>query len=400
MNWEDVFKFVMKLMRSESNAGLVSLMKIALCTELLYPLFGVERRVYEMARRLPKHGFSVDLFTSTAEEDVAKLDAGLNVIQVSQSTVKVPPKRNYINCLSFWFNLFRRLSRENDYGLIDANGHLALLPCSLAGMRTKKPVIATIHDMYTGEWRSMYKSLMAFPGMPFEFFSARMPFDRVLCVNSTLREKLKHVAGIDSRKVSVLQSGIDTKFIDRIKASKKNKRILFVNRLAPQKNADMLIRAYAKLDKTVRDEYELWIVGEGGEKKNLENLAERLKVNAIFTGFIKKDEDVLRLMKKSEIFVLPSRRESLGLSVLEAMYCRCAVISTACDGPRDYIMPGNNGLLTEIGNEAQMTKALERVTSESVLRKKVQKNARITAKGFDWDIVVGRIAEVYGEVLK
>jgi glycosyltransferase involved in cell wall biosynthesis len=374
-------------------------MKVALCTEILYPLFGVERRVYEMARRLPKHGFEVDLFTSTSKEDMAELDAELNINHVSPCTVKVPPKRNYINCLSFWFNLFRRLSKQNSYDVIDANGHLALVPCSLAGMRIKKPVVATIHDLYTSQWGGMYKSIMALPGAPFEFFSARMPFDRVLCVNTTLRKKLVNVAGLESNKVKVVQSGIDTKFIDKIKSSKKDKRIIYVGRLAAQKNVDMLIRSYARLDKSIRDEYELWVVGAGNERQKLEDLARRLGVNVIFTGFVSKDEDVIRLMKKSEIFVLPSRRESLGLSVLEAMYCSCAVVSTACDGPRDYIKNNQNGMLTAIGSDIDMAKALEQVTADSRLRKHVQKNARKTAKGYDWNIVVGRIAKVYDEVL-
>ncbi len=370
-------------------------MNVALCTEVLYPLFGVERRVYEMARRLPKHGFEVDLFTSTRPEDLPDV----NIKQVSDCTIKTPPKRNYINCLSFWINLLHRLSRQNNYDIIDANGHMALMPCSLAAMRTKKPSIATIHDLYLGQWSSMYKSVMSLPGAPFEFFSAKMPFDRVLCVNTTLRNKLINVAGLAPDDVSVLQSGIDTKFIDRIKTSKKDKRIIYVGRLAAQKNVSTLIRAYARLDKPIRNEYELWIVGAGNEREHLESLARRLGINVIFTGFVQKDEDVLRLMKKSEIFVLPSQRESLGLSVLEAMYCRCAVISTKCDGPRDYIRNGNNGLLTGVGNDVEMAKALERVITNNKLKKYMQGNARKTAKVYDWDIVVGRIADVYKEIL-
>lgn len=373
-------------------------MKIALCTEVLYPVFGVERRVYEMARRLPKHGYDVDLFTSTPKSDLEEIAPELNVIQVSESTIKNPPKRNYVNCASFWLHLFRKLSKNRSYDIIDANGHMSLVPCSLAASRTKTPSIATIHDMYLGEWRGMYSGLMALPGAPFEFFSARMKFDKFLCVNTTLREKLINIAGIDSSSIRVLQSGIDTKFIDGIKSGKKQKRIIFVNRLAPQKNADMLIRAYAKLDKNVRDEYELCIVGKGREGPALEKLAKDLGVSVTFTGFVKRDEDVMKMMKESEIFVLSSRRESLGLSVLEAMYSRCAVVSTACDGPRDYIVNGKNGILTGIGDPDGMSAALLRAIQDVKLRKNMQTEARHTAKYYDWDIVVDRIAKVYGEM--
>ena len=367
-------------------------MKVALCTEIMYPVFGVERRVYEMARRLPKHGYDVDLYTSTPPSDLE--GSGLNIVQVSPSTIKNPPKRNYFNCMSFWFNLFRKLS-AGKYDIVDANGHMSLLPCSLAAKRTGTPSIATIHDMYIGEWRDVYTGLMALPGAPFEFFSAKMPFNNFLCVNTTLRRKLISIAGIESGAIQVLQSGIDTKFIDRIRSGKKKKRILFVNRLAPQKSTDTLIRAYALLGKDVRHEYELCIVGKGRERESLENFARSLGINVTFTGFVKRDEDVMKMMKESEIFVLSSKRESLGLSVLEAMYSSCAVVSTACDGPRDYIVHGSNGLLTEIGSPESMARSLETAISDNRLRKKMQANARRTAKSYDWDIVVGKIAKVY-----
>ena len=370
-------------------------MKVALCTEIMYPVFGVERRVYEMAKRLPRHGYEVDLYTSTQPSDLE--GSGINVIRVSDSTIKNPPKRNYFNCVSFWFNLFRKLSARQ-YDIIDANGHMSLLPCSLAAKLRKKASVATIHDMYIGEWRGMYSGLMALPGAPFEFFSAKMHFDKFLCVNTTLRRKLISIAGIDPQAIRVLQSGIDTRFIDRIRAGRKKKRILFVNRLAPQKSADTLIRAYALLGKDTRSEYELCIVGKGQERERLEALASTHGVDVTFTGFVKRDEDVMRMMKESEIFVLSSRRESLGLSVLEAMYSRCAVVSTACDGPRDYIN-GKNGLLTEIGNPKSMAKALETAVWDNRLRKRLQANARQTARGYDWDIVVAKIAKVYDGML-
>src|SRR3989344_4342927 len=374
----------------------VLIMKIALCTEIMYPVFGVERRVFEMAKRLPKHGYEVDLYTSTPPSDME--GSGLNVIQVSDSTIKNPPKRNYFNCVAFWLNLFRKLSASK-CDIIDANGHMSLLPCSLAAKMRNRASIATIHDMYIGEWRGMYSGIMALPGAQFEFFSAKMHFDKFLCVNTTVRRKLISIAGIDAGAIRVLQSGIDTRFIDKIKSGRKKQRILYVNRLAPQKSADTLIRAYARLDKETRDEYELCVVGKGRERENLEALAKSLGVGVNFTGFVKSDADVMKMMKESEIFVLSSRRESLGLSVLEAMYSRCAVVSTACDGPRDYIAHGRNGLLTEIGSPESMTHALTRAIEDGKLRKRMQASARQTAKGYDWDIVVKRIAAVYGEML-
>ena len=87
-------------------------LKVALCTETLYPLFGVERRVYEMARRLPKYGFDVTVYTSSSK----KYFPDLNIKQISKPTIIEPPKRNYAFAMNFYHNLFKNLIK-NDYDI-------------------------------------------------------------------------------------------------------------------------------------------------------------------------------------------------------------------------------------------------------------------------------------------
>src|SRR3990167_9289883 len=117
-------------------------MKVELCTEILYPLYGVERRVYEMAKRLPKYGIEVEVFTSTSRNHFKHL----NINQVSHVTITNPPKRNYAFCIGYMFNLFRQLARR-DYDLAHAEGQLSLIPVSLAASMRKKPSVATIHAL-------------------------------------------------------------------------------------------------------------------------------------------------------------------------------------------------------------------------------------------------------------
>jgi hypothetical protein len=83
-------------------------MNSALCTEVLYPLYGVERRVYEMAVRLPKYGFDTEIFTSSS----ARHFPTVKVNQVSDPTITIPPKRNYRACAAYVSSLYSTLRKR------------------------------------------------------------------------------------------------------------------------------------------------------------------------------------------------------------------------------------------------------------------------------------------------
>jgi len=102
----------------------------------------------------------------------------------------------------------------------------------------------------------------------------------------------------------------------------------------------------------MKKEFSLKIIGEGKEKEKLEKLAKSLGIDVKFTGKLEKHEDVVKAIKEAFVFVLPSKRESFGITVLEAMACRTPVIATETEGPRDYIENDKDGFLTKI-NDAE-----------------------------------------------
>ena len=369
-------------------------MKVALCTEILYPLYGVERRVYELAKRLPAHGIDVEIFTSTSRKHFKYL----NITQVSHCTITNPPKRNYAFCTSYIFNLFRQLVKR-DYDLVHAEGHLSLIPCSVAAALRKKPSIATIHDLYLTEWQKMYKSLAAFGGIPFEVMSCRMPFNKVLTVNSSLKKKMEEILKMNHKKIEILHSGIDTKYLTSVKADKNDGSIIYIGRLVPQKSVDTLIRAYSLLPKHLQKSHQLKIVGEGSERQKLEALSKSLGVEVTFTGKIENHEDVVSELKAASLFVLPSRRESFGITVLESMFCGVPVISTATEGPSDHVENGKTGFLVGVGDSHGMAEKMSLILGDASLQKAMSKNGRLYAARHDWDKIAERVACVYKSLI-
>jgi glycosyltransferase involved in cell wall biosynthesis len=368
-------------------------MKVALCTEILYPIYGVERRVYEMARRFKKFHVYANVYTSSSQQELPEI----KIRQMSRRTVTKPPKRNYAFCAQYVSNLFRELSRRNnDYDVIDANGHLSLIPCASAGLVRKKPVVATIHDLYLDDWKKMYRGRGSFFGMPFELLSSKMPFAKIITLNSTLKSRMINRLRIPASQIEIIPSGIDFKHIRKVKVEKrKDDRILYVGRLVPQKNIDILIKAFSEIE-----DAELVIIGEGSEETKLKKMVKYMGLDSVnFAGSLKNYDDVIREMKMASMLVLPSSRENFGIVPLEAMACGTPVVSTATEGPVDYIDSGRNGFITPIGDATALKKAMQTLLSEKKLRRKFSSNGVKTAMRYDWDEIVRRITDVYSEVL-
>ena len=369
-------------------------MKIALCTEILYPMYGVERRVYEMAKRLPTHGFDVTVYTSTPQKQLPDI----KIKQLSNPTIVMPPKRNLALCSKFLTNLCLKASRS-DCDIIDANGHLVLIPCAMASKISGKPSIATIHDLYTNQWKQLYKGKEAFFGDIFEKLSCKMPFDKILTVNSSLKNQLHQRFSINEQNIGVIANGVDIAYIDSIKAGPRKRRILFVGRLAPQKNVGMLIDAFSLLPKDLKTRYEIRIIGVGEEMNALKDLALEKGVPANFLGTMSDHRDIIKEMKETDVFVMPSIRESMGIAILETMACSTPVISTATEGPIDYIEHGKNGMLVPINDAESLAQSLIQILSANDLRKKIGKNARKTAEKYDWNFVIKKIVTEYDKMV-
>lgn len=368
--------------------------KVALCTELFYPIFGgVERRVYEMAERMQKYGATVTVFTSTSDyKGSLKQD---QVRCISPCTMKNPPKRSLFRSIRYWLGTFNALMRA-DYDVIDANGHLAILPCALASIVRDKPMVSTIHDLYLGEWKKMYGGRSYFVGRMMELLSgfAARQSKKILTLNTTLQKKISSSFGIDISKVQVLRSGIDVPYTRKVtKNIKKVKnRVIYVGRLVPQKSVNVLIDSFRYVDNA-----HLVVVGDGSDMQSLKEQASSDK-RITFLGKIPEYADVLKEIKKAEILVLPSTRESFGIVPMEAMICETPVISTNTEGPRDYIN-GENSIIVPIGDSHAIADKINMLLSNRKSLEKMKKAGIATAEQFDWDNIVSRIVDVYREVV-
>lgn len=158
------------------------------------------------------------------------------------------------------------------------------------------------------------------------------------------------------RDIRLLPNYVDTNLFYPGAEPRVGNRLVFVGRLHPQKNLRALIPV-------LRDAgYGLDVYGSGHEEAALRELAAACGADVLFHGSIANDKlpDVLR---KAEVFILPSPFEGMPKALLEAMACGCVCVGADVPGVNEVIRDGKNGLLAPSPTEAGFRVVLQRLKS-------------------------------------
>jgi glycosyltransferase involved in cell wall biosynthesis len=203
--------------------------------------------------------------------------------------------------------------------------------------------------------------------------------DEVIAVSMTTKELIAQFR----KSVSLVPNGVDASVIDSIAPAEISVDALFVGRLIPEKNVELLVRAMPPR-KT------LCIVGDGPEKAKLVQLSKELSTNVRFRSELPY-ENLIGVMKAANSLVLPSSREGFGIVALEALACGTPVITSNVrkNAARELITHGENGFVVDL-TEDQLRAALLEVDKE-----RMQRAAKASAAFFDWDLLSAELRKLY-----
>lgn len=150
--------------------------------------------------------------------------------------------------------------------------------------------------------------------------------------------------------------------------------VVVLSRLVYEKGIDVFLKALPTL---VREHPEILVVvaGEGPMKEELENLALSLKIqdHLRFLGYNHHPEE---LLAGSDLFVLPSRSEGFGFSLLEAMAAGKAVVSTRVGGVPELVLDGETGLLVPPEDPYALAEAVKALLANRKRREEFGRNGR------------------------
>lgn len=171
--------------------------------------------------------------------------------------------------------------------------------------------------------------------------------------------------------------------------------LLGIGRLHPQKGFDLLVEAYAR-SQLCRIK-PLVILGEGENRADIESLIAKLNLQdwVYLPGWA---NNPFPWFAGAWAFVMSSRSEGLGNTLIEAMACGCACIAADCDfGPRDIIHHEQDGLLVQTESVVALTDALDRLYQDPYLYEYVKTNAVKTARQFDVQLVAKQWLALIGQ---
>jgi L-malate glycosyltransferase len=178
-----------------------------------------------------------------------------------------------------------------------------------------------------------------------------------------------------------------------------------IKKLEPKYGIDTLIRAFARLNVIAGGAPPLLrLVGEGGQRGELQALASRLGVTqrVQFVGAVPHAR-VPEQLQGFDIFVAASRldSESFGVSVIEASACGLPVVVTRAGGLPEVVREGETGLVVERENPAALADALQRLVDDPALRSRLGAAGRAHVQArYEWDACVQTMIDVYRHTLR
>lgn len=372
----------------------------------------------ETIRRLQDQNISVDIFTSAYQGLKENKVFGIRVHRfryflrkweklTHDETVPDRLRKGILYKLLAIFYIFCgslgiiRHCRKNKYDIIHCHWPFPHIIFGYAASRFGKSKL--ISSFYGVELRWVKSKLSIFK--PLLKFAIKKS-DAVTAISTYTAREITEIAPAN---ISIIPFGAAITVSDQKLSTpiyNKIKNILFVGRLVERKGVKYLIEALGLINKTI--ETNLTIVGEGGEKKNLEKLAKEKKLDdkVNFTGKVTQSQ-LEELYRKCDIFVLPAvidskgDTEGLGVVLLEAMSYRKPVVASALGGILDIVKNGENGLLVPEKDAGKLADAILQIIQKPELGNRFgEAGYNFANRNFSWEKIVCDIKWLYEAVLR
>lgn len=364
-------------------------------------LGGVERYTYNLGKKLVENGNKVVVVTSNTE----KLQ---NKEEMDNILVYRMPCFNLLNgrfpILRFGKegnNLYKELlSMEIDEVIINTRFYIH----SYFGVKyAKKKKIKPILIEHGTDHFTVNNKILDWFGALYEHgitWAIKRKCDNFYGVSKACSNWLRHFGimskgelynAVDTNHINQIIRNVKRTIRDEYKLEKESIIITYAGRLVKEKGVQKLITAFLR----VRENYpnlDLFIAGDGDlydELKQINNSNIHILGKVPF-------EQVVRLMKDSDIFVLPTDYpEGFPTSVLEAVACNCFVITTEAGGSKELIINHDYGIVMKDNTVDELIETLSEAILNWEYREKAVKLSYSRLLGyFTWNVITNKVEEV------
>ncbi len=228
--------------------------------------------------------------------------------------------------------------------------------------------------------------------------------DKVTAVSESLKKETYELFSL-KKEIEVIPNFIDNEQFETCfdcgcrekMANQQEKVIIHVSNLRKVKRLPDVIKVFYEIQKEVPSK--LIIVGEGPEWEKANNLIHELGI-ADKVKSLGKINDLYNVLCSSDLFLLPSEKESFGLAALEAMAARVPVISSDVGGIPEVNIDGQTGFVLPLGDVKGMAEKSIQLLKDNSLLMQFKENAKKQAERFDKKNILPMYEDLYFSVLE
>lgn len=355
-------------------------------------LGGAHIHTFDLAEQLKKYN-DLDLHILTISNSV-KNDKVIKKENITIHYMSSPKLPRFITSLTVdQYKILRKL-RELKPDIIHAQGTAPIYGFS-ASLASKKYLL-TVHGIVQKESRT-WSGLVGFTkGIVYRKMEKRAlkHAQQIIAVTPYVK---KTVEPYCNSYIHIIPVGLSDEYFE-IKNKEKKGRLLFVGGIEPRKGLMSLLRAI-KILKEKGCTVDLHIVGRVRKKEYFERLNQYiiengLRENIKFEGFLSKDE-LKNEYAECSVFVLPSKEESQGLVLVEAMAAGKPIVATNVGGIPYVVDEGKNGFIVNYGESEDIAKSILQLLEDDDLRLEMGKNGKRKAMSFTLDKIGKQTYDIY-----
>lgn len=193
-------------------------------------------------------------------------------------------------------------------------------------------------------------------------------------------------------KSTVVNNGIDLSIFSNSRENTDENKLIMVSRFAPAKDHETVIKAIPLIDQR----FHLYFVGDGEKRQVCENLASELGIESR-VHFLGTRSDIPQLIGDAYIGIQSSHWEGFGMSAVELMASGIPVIASDADGLKQVVEGA--GLLFKTGDEKDLAKAIESLSSNTSLYERVSRACLERAREYSIDNTAKRCLNIYYNIM-
>ncbi|MCW3975679.1 MAG: glycosyltransferase family 4 protein [Candidatus Bathyarchaeota archaeon] len=355
---------------------------------------GAGNATYNLLKEFSQiNDISIDLVTSSATNDFKKIKIDDNIkiykLPVGKGNLHYWKQREILSYSIKAYKQIKKMIEQKKYNLIHA---FFGIPCGAIAYLYKNdiPYIISLRgsDVPGFNKRFSFQYIFLKPIIKHIWRNA------VATIANSQGLKKLALKTDKNAKIDIINNGVNIKEFSPKKDHKKTGFIvLTVSRLIERKGIDYFIKAIPAIIKKHRD-ITIRIIGEGNRKKDLMNLAQKLKVFEFinFLGYVPHNE-VSNYYSSSDIFVLPSKNEGMSNTILEAMASGLPIITTDTGGTQELI--DGNGIIIPREDSDAISNAVLKLINDRKMIEDMGNRSREIAECMSWKHVAKKYLDLY-----